>query len=147
MFNTAFFIDIHFLSTAIMVGVIWVIQLIHYPSFHFIKKSNYSKFQQFHMNRISIIVIPTMIIEIISGLLIFWSVFHSNIFFISSLFILISIWAITFIFFTKMHQGLVFGYNQEIVNKLILINWSRTLLWSLRLIILCYIRIWKDSNS
>lgn len=141
MFNTAFFIDIHFLSTAIMVGVIWVIQLIHYPSFHFIKESNYSKFQQFHMNRISIIVIPTMIIEIISGLLIFWSVFHSNIFFISSLFILISIWAITFIFFTKMHQGLVFGYNQEIVNKLILINWSRTLLWSLRLIILCYIRI------
>jgi hypothetical protein len=141
MFNTAFFIDIHFLSTAIMVGVIWVIQLIHYPSFHFIKKSKYSKFQQFHMNRISIIVIPTMIIEIISGLLIFWSVFHSNIFFISSLFILISIWGITFIFFTKMHQGLVFGYNQEIVNKLILINWSRTLLWSLRLIILCYIRI------
>jgi hypothetical protein len=39
-----------------------------------------------------------------------------------------------------MHKGLISGYNEVIVNRLISINWSRTLLWSLRLFVLCYIR-------
>ena len=140
MFNTNFLIDIHLLSTSIMVGVIWVIQLLHYPSFHFIQKSNYSKFQQFHMDRISLIVIPAMVIEFITGIMMLQFGFSSNILFISSLFILLIIWGITFVFFTKMHQGLMIGYDEVIVNRLISINWSRTLLWSLRLLVLCYIR-------
>ena len=140
MFNLNLLIDIHFLSTSIMVGVIWVIQLLHYPSFHFVQKSDYPKFQQFHMSRISLIVIPAMIIEFITGILMLQFGFSSNFLFISSLVILITIWGITFIFFTKMHQVLISGYNEIIVNRLISINWSRTLLWSLRLLILCYIR-------
>ena len=140
MFNLSLLIDIHFLSTSIMVGVIWVIQLLHYPSFHFIQKFNYPKFQQFHMSRISFIVIPAMIIEFITGILMLQFGFSSNFLFISSLFILLVIWVITLVFFTKMHQGLISGYNKLIVDRLISINWSRTLLWSIRLLVLCYIR-------
>ena len=140
MFNLNLLIDIHFLSTSVMVGVIWVIQLLHYPSFHFVQKSDYPKFQQFHMSRISLIVIPAMIIEFITGIIMLQFGFSSNFLFISSLVILITIWGITFIFFTKMHQVLISGYNEIIVNRLISINWSRTLLWSLRLLVLCYIR-------
>ena len=141
MFNLNLLIDIHFLATSVMVGVIWVIQLLHYPSFHFIQKSDYSKFQQFHMSRISFIVVPAMIIEFITGIMMLQFGFNSNFLFISSLIILLTIWGITFIFFTKMHQVLISGYNEIIVNRLISINWSRTLLWSLRLLVLCYIRL------
>ena len=140
MFNLNLLIDIHFLATSIMVGVIWVIQLLHYPSFHFIQKSDYSKFQQFHMSRISFIVVPAMIIEFITGIMMLQFGFSSNFLFISSLFILLVIWVITLVFFTKMHQGLISGYNKLIVDRLISINWSRTLLWSIRLLVLCYIR-------
>ena len=63
---------IHLVSTAIMVGAIWVIQLVHYPSFYYIDKNNYMKFQNFHMNRISYIVIPAMTVELFSGLLILY---------------------------------------------------------------------------
>ena len=132
---------IHLLSTAIMVGVIWVSQLLHYPSFHFIEKDKYIKFQHFHMNRISIIVMPAMIIEILSGFLLLKPSFNSNIFFIISVFILIVIWVTTFLFFTKIHQDLSNGYNRLTVNKLVMINWVRTILWSSRLIILLFINI------
>ena len=54
---------LHILSTAIMVGIIWVIKIIHYPSFHYIDKSRYLSFQIFHMNKISYIVIPFVAIE------------------------------------------------------------------------------------
>ena len=40
--NPDLLIVIHFISTSLMVGVIWIIQLLHYPSFHFIDKANYA---------------------------------------------------------------------------------------------------------
>ena len=129
--------DIHFLSTSLMVGIIWVIQLLHYPTFHFIKQSDYVEFQHFHMQRISFIVVPVMIIELLSGFMLVYY-FRSNLF-ILCLTILLVIWLITFVFFTKLHQSLLGGYDKIIVDKLVQINWSRTVLWSLRLIILIYI--------
>ena len=129
--------DIHFLSTSLMVGIIWVIQLLHYPTFHFIKESDYVEFQYFHMQRISFIVVPVMIIELLSGFMLVYY-FRSNLL-IFCLIILLVIWSITFVFFTKLHQSLLGGYDKIIVDKLVQINWSRTVLWSLRLIILIYI--------
>ena len=129
--------DIHFLSTSLMVGIIWVIQLLHYPTFHFIKESDYVEFQHFHMQRISFIVVPVMIIELLSGFMLVYY-FRSNLL-ILCLIILLVIWLITFVFFTKLHQSLLGGYDKIIVDNLVQINWSRTVLWSLRLIILIYI--------
>ena len=125
---------VNFISTSVMVGVIWVIQLLHYPSFHFINKKKYIEFQYFHMQRISTIVIPVMLIELGSALLL--SYFFRSSLTIILLVLLSGIWGITFIFFTNMHQKLTSGYDPSIVDRLIQINWSRTALWSLRLIIL-----------
>ena len=129
--------EVHFLSTSLMVGIIWVIQLLHYPSFHFIKESDYVEFQHFHMQRISFIVVPAMIIELLSGFMLVYY-FRSNLL-ILCLIILLFIWLITFVFFTKLHQSLLGGYDKIIVDKLVQINWSRTILWTFRLIILIYI--------
>ena len=127
-------LKVNFISTSVMVGVIWVIQLLHYPSFHFINDQKYIEFQHFHMRRISFIVIPVMLIELASALLL--SYFFRSSLTIILLAILLGIWGITFIFFTNMHQKLTNGYDPSIVDRLVQINWSRTALWSLRLIIL-----------
>ena len=129
--------EIHFLSTSLMVGIIWVIQLLHYPAFHFIKESDYVEFQHFHMERISFIVVPVMVLELFSAFMLVYYI-QSNLL-ILCLIILLFIWLITFIFFTKLHQSLLGGYDKTIVDKLVRINWSRTILWSIRLIILIYI--------
>ena len=127
-------LKVNFISTSIMVGVIWVIQLLHYPSFHFIGDQKYIEFQHFHMQRISIIVIPAMLTELASALLLAY--FFESSLTIILLALVIGNWAITLIFFTNMHQKLTDGYDHSIVNRLVQINWSRTGLWSLRLIIL-----------
>ena len=46
---------IHIVSTSVMVGVIWVMQLVHYPSFKYVKESDYINFQKYHMGNISYI--------------------------------------------------------------------------------------------
>ena len=123
--------------TAIMVGVIWVIQLAHYPAFFFIDKLQYLNFQKFHMNRISIIVIPIMLLEIITGIIyLFYFYQLDDIYFLISFIFLIIIWISTAIFFTRIHQSLLNGFDRVEISKLVRYNWHRTILWTVRLILL-----------
>ena len=137
LINDNIVINIHFASTAVMVGVIWVIQLLHYPTFHYIEKNNYSQFQKFHMNRISYIVIPAMVIEMLSGIMLV--IINDD--FIISFSLLVCIWIITFVFFTNIHQRLLSKYENTAVEKLVNLNWIRTTFWTVRLVILFIINI------
>ena len=128
----------HLIFTSIMTGVIWVIQIVHYPSFHFIEKELYTAFQKFHMNKISIIVIPIMLAELITGMMLFLDKSSKNPFLIISFVILVLIWLITGVFFSKAHKELMTGYQELVVNQLVVMNWIRTLLWTLRLLLLTY---------
>ena len=126
----------HLIFTSIMTGVIWVIQIVHYPSFHFIEKELYTAFQKFHMNKISIIVIPIMLAELITGMMLFLDKSSKSPFLIISFVILVLIWLITGVFFSKAHNELIGGYQELVVNQLVAMNWIRTLLWTLRLLLL-----------
>ena len=129
---------IHLVSTSFMVGVIWIVQLVHYPTFLFIDEQKSYDFQKFHMSRISYIVMPAMTTELFSGIYIF---IYSNMAIDSNLFllaltILIINWIITALVFVKMHNKLLINYKIEIISLLVKWNWLRTLLWSVRLILL-----------
>ena len=128
----------HLIFTSIMTGVIWVIQIVHYPSFHFIEKELYTAFQKFHMNKISIIVMPIMLAELITGVMLFLDKSSKSPFLTISIIILVLIWLITGVFFTKAHNELIAGYQELVVNQLVAMNWIRTLLWTLRLLLLTY---------
>ena len=130
----------HLIFTSIMTGVIWVIQIVHYPSFHFIEKELYTAFQKFHMNKISIIVMPIMLAELITGIMLFLDKTSKSPFLTISIIILVLIWLITGVFFTKAHNELIAGYQELVVNQLVAMNWIRTLLWTLRLLLLtCFV--------
>ena len=145
MYNHSLILYIHLIFTSIMVGVIWVIQLVHYPSFHFIKPDMYTVFQKFHMEKISIIVMPMMIAELISVLLLLYNKDSKNILIIISFILLIIIWGITAVFFSGVHNKLITGYQETIVNNLVVMNWIRTLLWTMRLLLLfCFLILYSD---
>ena len=129
---------IHLVLASIMVGVIWVIQLVHYPSFRFTDREKYVSFQIFHMRKISFIVMPVMVLEFLSGLLLV--LYHSNyesLLRISFILLLI-IWLVTALFFAQIHQKLSKGYDETLVRNLVSLNWIRTLLWTIRTIIITY---------
>ena len=132
---------LHLVSTSIMVGVIWIIQLVHYPTFLFIDKQKYMKFQEFHMSRVSYIVMPTMIAELFSGIyiLLYNNILMLNTFFLLASFSLFLNWVITALVFVKIHNGLLIKYEKKIILLLVKLNWLRTILWSLRLVFLTII--------
>ena len=127
---------LHLIATSVMVGVIWVIQLVHYPSFHFIELKQYTTFQRFHMSRISYVVIPAMLTELFTLILIVISMDQIDNLVLASAILLIFIWLMTAVFFSGVHQRLTQGYEQTVVDKLVKLNWGRTLFWTLRLLLI-----------
>jgi len=129
---------IHIISTSIMVGVIWVIQLVHYPSFKYVNESDYIIFQKYHMSNISYIVFPVMFTELITALIILFFG-EKSLFFVLSLICLFLIWVITGVLFTKYHSILKEGKDLMIIEKMIKANWIRALLWTMRLIMILFV--------
>ena len=127
---------LHLIATSVMVGVIWVIQLVHYPSFHFVELKQYTTFQRFHMARISYVVIPAMLTELFTLILIVISMDQIDTLVLASAVLLIFIWLMKAVFFSGVHQKLTLGYDQTVVDKLVKLNWGRTLLWTLRLLLI-----------
>ena len=127
---------IHLIATSIMVGVIWVIQLVHYPSFHFIELKQYTTFQRFHMSRISFVVIPAMLTELFTLILFIISTDPIDTLVTVSGLLLVLIWLMTAVFFSGVHQKLTLGYDKTVVDKLVKLNWGRTMLWTLRLLLI-----------
>lgn len=128
--------QLHLISTSMMVAIIWIVQILHYPAFLFIDKERYTEFQQFHMNKISYIIIPLMLVELISGLSILFTVENIQFSFYVSLSLLILIWLITGLFFTKFHSELSKKFSHNTILRLIRLNWIRTVFWTIRLALL-----------
>lgn len=113
-------------------GLIWCVQLIHYPFFLRTDKTNFVDHIGFHKYRISIIVIPLMTIEFAtSGIL----AFHSQQFVGWNVFgpiVVILIWLVTFFVQVPLHNALSDGFEEITVERLIKTNWIRTILWSIK---------------
>ena len=121
-----------------MVGVIWMVQMVHYPSFSYVDKKKYKLFQEFHMSGMGFIVGPLMAVELITGAMLLIIYKLSNIYFFSSMLILVGIWFLTAIVFTRIHSKLLNGYSEKLIHDLISFNWFRTIMWTTRLVLLSF---------
>ena len=101
---------IHLIATAMMVSIIWIIQILHYPTFLFVDKKHYTEFQIFHMKNISYLIIPIMLLELFTGLYILLYNNMINFYFSASFGLLILIWLITALFFSKFHSSAISGF-------------------------------------
>ena len=61
----------------IAVGLIWTIQLVHYPSMKFIPKERFVEYHNFHSMTISILAMPLMFAELVTSLMLFYQNFNN----------------------------------------------------------------------
>jgi hypothetical protein len=122
---------IHLSATLFMTGLIWIIQLLHYPSYHYIKIEKFSDYQRFHTNQITYIVGPMMLIEVFSGAYLTLQHNWSTIYTFNFIGLCI-LWLATLFFSIPAHNKLSLGFNPETVTQLVRTNWIRTLTWTIR---------------
>ena len=133
MINISILELIHLIATAMMVSIIWLVQILHYPTFLYIDNERYTEFQNFHMKNISFLIIPLMLLEFLTGFFLLFFVNEIDFYFSISFSLLVLIWLITVLFFTRYHSALSNKYERNIILKLIRLNWIRTFLWTARL--------------
>jgi hypothetical protein len=116
-----------------MTGVIWVVQLVHYPTYLWIDESRFAAFEAFHCNRIGFIVAPLMILEATTGLYLTWA--FPGVTTVTGLILIGIVWASTFFIQVPIHNRLSSGFDRTLALQLIHTNWIRTALWTIRLVL------------
>lgn len=136
-----FFFKIHFSLTLYMTGIIWLIQVIHYPLFKLVGEHTFNTYHKVHTQKTSLVIAIPMLLEILTGLYLIVGdeAYRNNFIFITAFILLIFIWVSTFFISVPKHNILSKGFNDLEVNALIKTNWIRTIAWSIRAICLFYL--------
>ncbi len=128
------------LSSIIMFGVIWIIQLVQYPFFSHVNAENFPNYHAAHTFWITPVVAPSMIVELITSILIFFyppKNVDDKLLYIGLVLTLI-VWAATFFIQIPLHNKLANGFDANAHRSLVNTNWIRTIAWSLRTILVIY---------
>ena len=117
-------------SCFFLCGLIWTIQVVHYPGFIF-NKEQFLDFHSFHSQRITWIVAPVMLLELLTaiGLLLQHS---PSVALWGNLISIALIWLATLFVSVPYHSELSSGFSEVAIQKLVITNWIRTTLWTLR---------------
>lgn len=122
---------VHVAITWALLGLIWTIQLVHYPLLMNVGLREFVSYHDRHMFLISWLVGPLMLAEVGSaGLLLYLG--ERSLLFLISLGALGLVWASTAFSQIPLHQKLTRGYHADVIHQLVRTNWWRTLAWSVR---------------
>lgn len=126
-------------ATWFLTGLIWVIQVVHYPLFSYADRASYPAFAAAHGRRIIVVVGPMMLVEMATTA---WllidrpAAFPLRWAWIGAALVAV-IWASTALLQVPMHAQLAGGYDARAHGWLVTSNWIRTAAWTLRSLLLC----------
>lgn len=126
---------IHLFFTIYMTGVIWFVQIVHYPLMNKIGEATFLEYEKYHQNRTFLIVGTQMLVEILTGFWLLWQQSYNPLLW-WNIILLIIIWLSTFLIQSPLHGKLGNEYKTEWHRKLLNTNWIRTATWTIRSLIL-----------
>ena len=125
---------LNFAAAAYLTGLIWTVQVVHYPSFGLVPKAAWAAFHAAHTRRMSYVVLAPMVAELVLAAWLAWAgrgvlPGHAGWW---SLGLVGLVWAVTFFISVPFHNRLEGGFDYVAIDGLIRTNWLRTLAWSAR---------------
>ena len=121
-------------STWFLAGLIWTIQLVHYPLFDRVGREGFAAYEGAHARMITPLVGPVMLLEAMTAVLLVvsrprfvpaWAAW-------TGLALVGVAWLSTFLLQVPMHGTLARGFDAEAHARLVGTNWIRTAAWSAR---------------
>lgn len=129
---------VNLVSTWFMTGLIWFVQIVHYPLFPHVDRPSWAGYHRRHMRRTGWVVLPAMLIELAAALAnCVWvpgELWRG--WFISGALILAGIWGSTFLVQVPLHNRLQTSADRKAQQRLVGTNRWRTLGWSIRSLLL-----------
>ena len=125
---------VHAAATLFMTGVIWFVQLVHYPLFAAVGEGEAAAYHRAHGRRTSWVVGPPMLVELATALALAWMppAGLGRAWAWSALALLGVVWLSTAVLQVPAHQRLDAGRDPVTERRLVAGNWIRTVAWSAR---------------
>lgn len=120
----------HAFVTLFMTGLIWFVQVVHYPLFDRIGTSEFASYEQNNTRRTGWLVGGPMLLELCLSIVLAWS--PGGWLAWSGLALLGVIWLCTGLIQVPLHQRLERGFDASSHRRLVTGNWIRTIAWTLR---------------
>ena len=130
-------------STLAMVGLIWFVQVVHYPLFAKVGSAGFTEYEQLHQQRTTLVVAPLMLTEAATACAMLWArPDHVSLpAAIVGLALLALLWASTFFWQVPAHEKLSHEFDARIHQRLVRSNWLRTTAWTLRGLLVCWMLV------
>ena len=120
-----------------MFGVIWVMQVVHYPLMRFVSGEQFAHFETAHRTRISWVVGPLMLIEGVCVLAFLFAPPAGLAWWLPWVGAGVETVAIGTTAFVSapLHERLNAHFNTATLDRLIATNWIRTVAWTCRAVV------------
>lgn len=124
----------HAVSTCMLAGLIWFVQIVHYPLFARVGQDAFCAYERDHQRRTTLVVAPLMLTELSTALFLTvrpppgapaWAA-------PAGLAMVALLWVCTATVQVPLHRRLERGWRAGTHRALVTSNWVRTLLWTLR---------------
>lgn len=129
----AWILLVHAAATWFMTGLIWFVQVVHYPLFDRVGTEASPSYAVDHQRRTRLVVMPVMLIEALSATALVWLLpkpFQTAAW--SGMAMLVAIWLSTAFVQVPRHAKLRHAFDASASRALVTSNWMRTLLWTAR---------------
>ncbi len=122
---------IHVFATVFMVGLIWFVQIVHYPLFSRVGADQFTVYEKLHKQMTTWVVGPAMLVELVTGvILVKYPPADSTTLTWIGLGLIVLIWISTAVLSAPAHNLLATEYTDTAYHKLVATNWIRTIAWS-----------------
>lgn len=124
----------HLIATLYLTGLIWFVQVVHYPLFARVGVDGFAAYEAAHTRRTTIAVIGAMLVELGTAIGLVWMrpALISAAEAWTGLGLVGVIWASTFFLQVPAHTRLGQGFDADTATRLVRTNWIRTVAWTLR---------------
>jgi hypothetical protein len=125
---------LHAAATWFMVGLIWTIQVVHYPLLLAVPASGFTDYERSHTRRMGALLALPAGVEIVTAATLVWvrpdRVGLAPVLIAGAL--LAMIWIMTATVQAPIHGRLSEGHDSGLIVRLVASNWWRTAAWTLR---------------
>jgi len=125
---------VHAGATLFLTGLIWFVQIVHYPLFDRVGRDAFAAYEVEHSRRTTRVVAPVMLLEAASALLLleFRPATIPAAWAWAGIVLLGIVWLSTALLQVPRHRSLERGFDGGVHRALVATNWIRTIAWSAR---------------
>lgn len=134
----------NFAANLFMLGLIWFVQIVHYPLFASTGRADFARYQSRHASLTTLVVAPPMFVELFATFALVAMAHgklpHSAT--LSSAVLVAAIWGSTAFLQVPCHNALQNGFDEATHRFLVNSNWIRTVAWTAKAALSSYL-LWK----